>query len=99
MRTWTIVMCFLLTCVSGCASHDSMCKDQKDVPLSHVPVMAAEAAQQAVENITLIEAEVAKETRTVYVLEGTADGKKYEIEVTADGKVLEVERQGYIWLR
>jgi uncharacterized membrane protein YkoI len=76
-----------------------MCKDHKEVPLSHVPVLAVDAAQQAVENITFTEAEVKKEDRTVYVLEGTSDGKKYEIEVTADGKVLEVEQQGYIWLR
>ena len=50
-------------------------------------------AQQAVENITLTEAEVEKEGRMVYVLEGTADGKEYEIEVTADGKVLDVEQE------
>jgi hypothetical protein len=99
MRTWTIVIVFLLTCVSGCASLESKCEDEKEIPLSHVPVLAVDAARQAVENITLTEAEVEKETRTVYVLEGTADGKGYEIEVTADGKVLEVEQQGYIWLR
>jgi hypothetical protein len=99
MRTWIIYIVFVLVCVSGCASHESICKKQKEVPLSYVPVMAAEAARQAVENITLMKAGVEKEDRTVYVLEGTADGKKYEIEVTADGKVLEVEQQGYIWLR
>jgi len=99
MRTWTIVMCFLLTCVSGCASNESMCKDQKEVPLSHVPVIVADAARQAVGNITLTEAAVEKEGRMIYVLEGTADGKEYEIEVTADGKVLEVEQGRDIWLR
>jgi hypothetical protein len=93
MRTWIIVIVFLLTCVSGCASLESMCEDEKEIPLSQIPVLAVDAARQAVENITLTEAEVEKEGRTVYVLEGTANGKEYEIEVTADGKVLDVEQE------
>lgn len=60
-----------------------------------MPVVAVEAARQAVENITLTEAAVEEEDgQTVYVLEGAADGKEYEIEVTADGKVLDVEQEG-----
>ena len=94
MRTWTIVIVFVLTCVPGCASLESMCDDEKEIPLSQVPVVAVEAAQQAVENITLTEAAVEEEDgQTVYVLEGAADGKEYEIEVTADGKVLDVEQE------
>lgn len=93
MRTWIIVAVLLLTCVSGCTSLESKCEDEKEIPLSQVPVLVVDAAQQAVENITLTEAEVEKEGRTVYVLEGTADGKEYEIEVTADGKVLNVEQE------
>ena len=93
MRIWAIFTVFLLIFVSGCASHKSMCEDEKEIPLSDVPVVAVDAARQAVENITLTEAEVEKEGRTVYVLEGEADGKEYEIEVTADGKVLDVEQE------
>ena len=93
MRIWAIFTVFLLIFVSGCASHKSMCEDEKEIPLSDVPVVAVDAAQQAVENITLTEAEVEKKGRTVYVLEGTADGKEYEIEVTADGEVLDVEQE------
>ena len=93
MRTLTIVIVFTLTCVSGCSSFESMYENEKEIPLSNVPVVAVDAAQQAVENITLTEAEVEKEGRMVYVLEGTADGKEYEIEVTADGKVLDVEQE------
>ena len=93
MKTWTIIIVFLLIFVSGCASHESMYEDEKEIPLSNVPVVVVDAAQQAVENITLTEAEVEKEGRTVYVLEGTADGKEYEIEVTADGEVLDVEQE------
>ena len=92
MRTWTIIV-FLLIFVSGCASHKSMCEDEKEIPLSDVPVVAADAARQAVQNITLKEAEVEKEGLMVYVLEGEADGKEYEIEVTADGEVIEVEQE------
>jgi len=94
MRTWIIVMVFLLTCISGCASLESMCEDEKEIPLSDVPVVAVDAARQAVGKITLTEAAVEKKGRTVYVLEGTANGKEYEIEVTADGKVLDVEQEG-----
>jgi len=95
MKTWTIVIVFLLTCVSGCTSLESMYENEKEIPLSDVPVVVVDAAQQAVENITLTEAEVEEEDgQTVYVLEGTADGKEYEIEVTADGKVLNVEQEG-----
>jgi hypothetical protein len=94
MRMWIIVIVFLLIFVSGCASLESLCEDEKEISLSDVPVVAVNAAQQAVENITLTEAGVEKEGRTVYVLEGTANGKEYEIEVTTDGKVLDVEQEG-----
>jgi hypothetical protein len=94
MRTWIIVTVFLLTCVLGCASLESMYDDEKEIPLSQVPIVAVEAARQAIDNITLTEAAIEEEDgQTVYVLEGTADGKKYEIEVTADGKVLKVEQE------
>ena len=57
-----------------------------------MPKAAVEAAQKAVENITLTEAEVEEEAgQKVYVLEGTANGMEYEIEVTADGKIIELE--------
>lgn len=94
MRTWILFIVFVLTCVLGCASLESMHEDEKEIPITQVPVVAVEAAQQAVDNITLTEAGVEKEGRTVYVLEGTANGKEYEIEVTTDGKVLEVEQEG-----
>lgn len=94
MRTWSIVIVFVSTCIMGCASLESMFEDEKEIPLSEVPKAAVAAAQQAVENITLTEAEVEEEDgQTVYILEGTADGIEYEIEVTADGKVLETEQE------
>jgi len=94
MRSWYFVIGLALTCILGCASLESAFEDEKEIPLSQVPEVAVEAAQQAVESITLTEAEVEEEDgRTVYVLEGTADGTEYEIEVTADGKILEVEQE------
>jgi hypothetical protein len=94
MRTLTFVIILALTCVLGCASLESMTENEKEIPLSQVPKAAIEAAEKAVENITLTEAEVEEEDgRIVYELEGTANGTEYEIEVTADGKVLEVEQE------
>lgn len=94
MRALTFVIILALNCILGCASLESMTENEKEIPLSQVPRPAVEAAEKAVENITLTEAEVEEEDgRTVYELEGTADGIEYEIEVTADGKVLEVEQE------
>ena len=94
MKLLTFVIVVALTCTLGCASLESMFEDEKEIPLSQVPEAAVEAGQQAVENITLTEAELEEEDgQTVYILEGTADGIEYEIEVTADGKILEVEQE------
>jgi uncharacterized membrane protein YkoI len=71
-----------------------MFEKEKEVPLSEVPEEALKAAQGAVDGITIIEAEMEKEKgETVYILEGEANGKKYEIEVTPEGKVLETEEE------
>jgi uncharacterized membrane protein YkoI len=71
-----------------------MFEKEKEVPLSEVPEEALKAAQGAVDGITITEAEMEKEDgQTVYILEGEANGKKYEIEVTPEGKVLETEEE------
>ena len=94
MKSLTFVIVMVLICTLGCNSLESMFEDEKEIPLSKVPEAAIEAGQQAVENITLTEAEVEEEDgQIVYILEGIADGIEYEIEVTADGKVLEVEQE------
>ncbi len=100
-RTLYFAMLLALTCILGCACcMQSKCKvkkekdEGKEIPLSQVPKEAIQAAQNAVKGITLTEAEVEEENgRTVYSIEGKAEGKEYEIEVTADGKVLEVEQE------
>jgi uncharacterized membrane protein YkoI len=94
MKCSDLLIAALLTCALGCASIQSVFEheDEKEVPLSQVPVEAVQAAQNAVAGITLTEASVEEEDgQTVYDLEGTANGTEYEIEVTAAGKVLEVE--------
>jgi len=96
MKSWCLIVVLLLTCALGCASLESVFahEDEQGVPLSEVPAPALQAAQQAVDGITLTEAEMDMEDgRTVYDIEGTANGVEYEIEVTADGKVLDVERE------
>ena len=91
MRLWCFMIGVVLTCIMGCASIESAFEEEKEIPLSQVPIEAVEAAQDAVEGITLTEAEVEEEDGcTVYELEGTANGTVYEIEVTTDGKILEV---------
>ena len=66
---------------------------EEEVPLSEVPQVVLDAAQQAVPGITLTEAELERtENGPVYEIEGEVDGQEYEIEVTAAGEVLEVER-------
>jgi hypothetical protein len=95
MKARYFVFCLILICGLGCATLDDMFDKEKEVPLSEVPAEALEAAQGAVEGVTITEAEMEKEDgETVYIFEGEADGKEYEIEVTPDGEVLEVEEEG-----
>ena len=92
MRTLYCVLALGLICLVGCECIESMFEKEKEIPLSEVPRATLTAAEGAVEGITLTEAEMEKEDgKTIYDLEGTADGKTYEIEVTAEGEVLEVE--------
>jgi uncharacterized cupredoxin-like copper-binding protein len=94
MRAWYLIFSLVLICGLGCATLDELFEKEKEVPLSEVPAEALKAAQGAVDGVTITEAEMEKEDgKTVYVLEGEANGKEYEIEVTAEGKVLEVEEK------
>lgn len=94
MRAWYLIFSLVLICGLGCATLDELFEKEKEVPLSEVPAEALEAAQGAVDGVTITEAEMEKEDgETVYIFEGEANGKEYEIEVTAGGKVLEVEEE------
>ena len=92
MKAWYFVFGLVVIFSLGCATLDELFEQEKEVPLSEVPPEALEAAQGAVDGVTITEAEMEKEDgQTVYVFEGEANGKEYEIEVTPEGKVLEVE--------
>jgi len=94
MRAWYFVIGLILVCGLGCAALDDLFENEKEIPLSDVPAVAIEAAQGAVEGITLTEAAVEEEKgQTLYDIEGTANGKEYTIKVAAEGKVLEVEEE------
>ncbi len=94
MRAWYFVIGLVLIFGLGCATLDELFENEKEIPLSEVPAAAVAAAQGAVDGIELTEAEVEKEDgKTVYDIEGTANGKEYTIEVTAEGDVLEVEEE------
>jgi hypothetical protein len=94
MKAWYLVFSLILICSLGCATLDELFEHEKEVPLSEVPAVALEAAQGAVDGITITEAEMEEEDgQTIYVFEGEVNGKEYEIEVTPEGKVLEVEEE------
>ena len=94
MKALYFVLGLVLIFSLGCATFDDMFENEKEVPLSEVPPDALQAAEGAVDGITITEAEMEEEGgQTVYVLEGEANGKEYEIEVTPEGKVLEVEEE------
>ena len=86
----------LLACVIGVATTPFLLAGKKEerIPLDEVPENVIAAAENAVEGITLTEAEIEKVKKNIviYELEGVADGVKYEIEVTSEGKVIEVEK-------
>ena len=87
----TIALFFLSISLSACAG---MSEDD-DIAISDVPAAAIEAAEGAVDGIELKSAESkVKDGRTVYEIDGKANGVKYEVKVTADGEVLKVKTEG-----
>lgn len=68
--------------------------EEDDIPISEVPAPAVEAAQSAVDGIQLKSAEAkTKDGRTVYEIDGNANGVKHEVRVTSDGEVLKVKTE------
>jgi uncharacterized membrane protein YkoI len=59
------------------------------VQLSAIPKVVTDAASATVKGFAATKASMEKEKgKTVYELEGKADGQEYEMKITADGKVL-----------
>ena len=80
--------------VGGAGASVSLAGDKEErIPLENVPAIVIAAAENAVEGISLTEAEIeqVKKGKVIYELEGVADGVFYEIEVASDGTVIEVE--------
>ena len=67
---------------------------EEEIPLAQVPTAVVSAAEGAVEGFDIKAAESkVKDGRTVYDLEGKANGVKYEVKVAANGEVLKVEEE------
>jgi hypothetical protein len=91
MRTLLLLISLAMCFAIGCSNVNEY---EEEIALSKVPAPALKAAEAAVDGIVIEEAVVEVEDgRTLYVLEGMADGQEYEIEVTSAGKVLEVEEE------
>ena len=74
--------------LTGCAG----LWEEEDVEISAVPAAAINAAKGAVPGLEIRSAEVeTKDGRTIYEIDGKADGVKHEVKVTAGGEVLKVE--------
>ena len=66
--------------------------EEEDIEISAVPAAAISAAKGAVPGLEIRSAEVeSKDGRTVYEIDGKANGVKHEVKVTAAGEVLKVE--------
>lgn len=95
MKKIALLTVVVLIGFAGCAKVLDMIEMEQEIPLSEVPDVVLDAAKGAVEGIVFSEAEMETlDGKTVYELEGTANGVEYEIEVAADGTVLEIEKEG-----
>lgn len=81
------VLCLTLG-IAACAGMDG----ENDIAVSQVPAAAMNAARGAVPGLEVKSAESkAKDGRTIYELDGRANGVEHEVKVTADGQILKVE--------
>ena len=86
----SVALLFLMAGLTACAN---MWGD-KEIALSEVPAAAVAAAEGAVDGFQIKSAEIEdKDGRTVYELEGKANGVKHEVQVTADGQVLKAKAE------
>lgn len=82
---------FTLICISLCwigAAYAS----GNNIPISELPEVVVKAAENAVQDITLKEAE-RKESNgsVVYEVEGYVDKKEFELKIDGEGNVLKVK--------
>jgi len=78
----------LVLLIAGCMSTERM------IAVSEVPNAVLTAVRTEVPGIEITEASIEEEKgRTVYEIEGVADGIEYEFEVTAHGEILDMESE------
>lgn len=81
----------VLSVATGLAACTGMWQED-DIDVAEVPVAAINAAKGAVPGLEIRSAEAEnKDGRTIYEIDGKADGVKHEVKVTADGEVLKVK--------
>ncbi len=90
MTIRTIALLFFSIGISACAG----LWENDDIAVSEVPAAAIDAAKGAVDGFEIKSAEAEdKDGRTVYEIDGKANGVKHEVKVTADGEVLKVKTE------
>ncbi len=95
-RLYIIILIFALLIGGGIALWAAVNggDDDEKVPVSAVPEIVLEAANNAVAGGEITEVEREDEDgEVIYEVEKVVDGTEYEIEVTADGVVKEVEKE------
>ena len=86
----TIALLFLTISLTACAGMG----EDEDIALSEVPAAVIAGAEGAVDGLEITSAEAEdKNGRTVYEIDGMANGVKHEVKVTADGEVLNVKTE------
>lgn len=96
-KTWLlllsmVVAAFLAVPAVKAADEGKEKKDKEEIALDQVPANVKAAAEQAVKDIVITEAEKeTKKGKVIYELTGKVGDKEYDVKVDADGKVLKVK--------
>lgn len=86
----TIALLLLTIGLAACAG----LTEDDEIAISEVPAAAIDAAKSAVDGLEIKSAEAkSKAGRTIYEIDGKANGVKHEVKVTADGEVLKVKTE------
>lgn len=85
----SIALLFLTAALASCAMWE-----EDDIAITDVPPAALDAARGAVDGFEIKSAEAKeKDGRTIYEIDGKANGVKHEVKVTGDGEVLKVKTE------
>ena len=85
-----LMVCTALAWTS-CAAFESLVEREHDIALTDLPATVRTAAQQAVADLVITEAEVESvDGRNVYEIEGNAGQTGYQLKIDQEGNVLAV---------